>query len=388
MKIRTYLAPFALASLLLAAVPAQAAPGTLRIATWNIENLGFRDPPRGPAEQQNLASFLVELGAPVVAVQEIGGPAALAEVVARMPAGWRFVLGGSGGFRDATGRISVGFLWDDQRVELLVAEDLTGVPTEVDGVPIFHRQPVTAAFRTRDGGIDFRAIVVHLKAGRGAADERKRKLEIGVLRDLLAALAADPDEDRDVVVLGDFNHSPGSPEHAAFTAGAAVAYAQAKQERPTIVHFDDPIDHFALAPGLQEELRPASRTVHDRIAARDEIAWRRGWSDHVPVSIELDASRDRDAGARFGRLARFGGTALAPQRDVAARAPDPAPATPANAATDPFRPGARVRAILAGGGAADGELLQPLGDWVRLRATDGTLLAFPREQILRIERLR
>src|SRR5690606_3409634 len=132
---------------------------------------------------------------------------------------------------------SVGFVFDTTRVTLLVAEELASLPQQVEGTPIFHRVPVSATFRTSNGGLDFRAVVVHLKAGRTPADAAKRVLEVAALRRLLDTTLARDDEDQDLVVLGDFNHTFGTAEHAAMTEGGRFRYATSRVDKPTIVHF-------------------------------------------------------------------------------------------------------------------------------------------------------
>lgn len=374
-----------LALLLAGAALAQAPVVTL--GTWNIENLGFREPRRTDDDFTKIAQFITETGADVLAVQEIGGPEPLGRLIAKLP-GWRFVLGESGGFRGESGRISVGFLWNDARIELLAAEDLRGVPTSVDGVPIFHRQPVTACFRSRDGGLDFRAIVVHLKASRGTANEHKRKLEIAVLREILTHLGRADGEDQDIVVLGDFNHSPGSAEHAGFVAGGLVTYATSSQARPTIVHFDDPIDHFALTADFRDELRHDSRSVHDRIARSDESRWRAHYSDHIPVTIQLDASRDRDPAAKFAPLAKWGGVALTASTAAPAAAPLEASGSPSGPGNE-FVTGARVRVTtMMSNQVFEGTLTAPLGDWILLRDAAGVMRAIPRTSVHHVALIR
>ena len=97
----------------------------LTVATWNLENL-FR--PAAAAGQDAyarkldaLASMIERLGPDVLAVQEVGDPLALDDLVARLPGDWHSVLS-----PDPDGRgIRVGFL---ARHELSDIERIGAVP--------------------------------------------------------------------------------------------------------------------------------------------------------------------------------------------------------------------------------------------------------------------
>ena len=84
----------------------------VRIGTWNLENL-FRPGPAGPstdavyqAKLDKLAATITALAPDVLAVQEVGDPAALADLAARVGGGWHVETAGSGRARDP-GRVAV-----------------------------------------------------------------------------------------------------------------------------------------------------------------------------------------------------------------------------------------------------------------------------------------
>jgi endonuclease/exonuclease/phosphatase family metal-dependent hydrolase len=365
----------------------------LRVGTWNLEQLGFRGDPKRPDDAiARIADHVRELGVDVLAVQEIGGPKPLAELTRALGESWEFVVGTTGGFRggDAPGRISVGFVFDTTRVTLLVAEELAGLPQQVEGTPIFHRVPVSATFRTSNGGLDFRAVVVHLKAGRTPADAAKRVLEVAALRRLLDTTLARDGEDQDLVVLGDFNHTFGTAEHAAMTEGGRFRYATSRVDKPTIVHFREPIDHFAIGRGLEPEVVADSRLVHDERLQQDPQTWRAVFSDHVPVTIEFDQRRDGDPTARFQPIE--GARTLTPDR----RETGSVRVVPASRGTtsvdadlpQPLQRNDRVRVLFVDSRPPfTGVLLATPDLWVHLRTDTGARLAIPREHVSRIEAL-
>jgi endonuclease/exonuclease/phosphatase family metal-dependent hydrolase len=395
-----------------AAAGAEPALARLRIGTWNLEHLGQHDNARTDDDFRKIAAFILDLDVAVLAVQEVAGPEPLARLVGELNARaaplagapsaatappFQFVLGTTGGFGDGTGRISVGFLWDDRRVELCQAEELLQLPRERDGLPIFHRVPVAAVFRARaggtGGGLDFRAITVHLKASRGTTNDAKRKAEVQSLLAYIGELHAKQGEDRDILVLGDFNHGYGSPAHAAFTANGLVRYLRTDGDPPTIVHFAEPIDHLAITEdGLDLEVVPASRRVHDELLRElGQEAWRATYSDHLPVTVDLIAELDRDPQARFSPAGAA--QELLPGSGAAAAAqpvsPGPAPGAPP--AADAFPVGCQVTVTYRGfEGEPErqqkGTLREPLGDWVVIDAGSDGVLAFPAARVVCVHR--
>jgi len=302
------------------AVTTKAPASKIRVGTWNIEHLGSRTkfqnrpdaPPDRTAEQlEQVAKFIAGMGVDVLAVQEIFNPAALQRLLTHLGDDYRFVLGTTGVYGDT--RISVGFLWNRARVELLHCGEMSDFPRKVGDLAVFHRKPVNAGFRAilADGskGMDFRAITVHLKASRGTKNENKRSTEARILVDYIRKLAQDPAEDKDIVVLGDFNHTYGAPACQVFTAQDVLHYVRPSGQaplKPTIVWFDEPIDHIALSQGIRAALLPDSHRVHSQLVdwsldgdalAASKAVWRTTYSDHFPVTIELQSARDLDPDA-------------------------------------------------------------------------------------------
>lgn len=360
-------------------------PATLRIGTWNLEQLGIRgDPPRSEADHQAIADYIQKLEVAVLAVQEVGSDQALDDLCRRIGPTFANVLGTTGGFSDGKGRVSVGFVYDTSKVELLHAAELLQLPTRAEGLPIFHRIPVTACFRTRQGGLDFRAVSVHIKAGQKPDDFQKRRLEVSALHGWLATLLQTPGEDQDVVVLGDFNHSYETEAATVFQRDGLVRYLKsAKATDPTISHFDAPIDMFAVTRGF-DEVVDASYDVHNEDGLRDKATWQRVYTDHFPLTLALAADRDRDPQATFTqepqeRRLPAKGRAHA---DGPQTVPVPAPAS-GTRAVDVLTTGSRVLVITTDA-RVSGTLLRPLGDWIWLRDQQGLVRAFPVAAVLEV----
>lgn len=388
--------------LLLPAAVAQAPSPTIGIGTWNLEFLGatgnYRQdlPLRDGDDFAKIGAYVRELGVAVLAVQEICGEPPLRKVATGAGPTWDLVLGTTGGWDDGITAQNIGFLFDTARVELLWSEELLDFPRTLDGVPIFHRVPVTACFRDKATGTDFRAVTVHLKAGQKPDDLKKRKLEATVLRDWLVLLQNGTSEDQDIVVLGDFNSTYGTDPQQVLEGAGAVRYLRTAEPTPTILHFPEPIDQIAPSPRFGE-VDAASFRVHGPLPTDDRAAWRKTYSDHFPVTVALRATGDDDPKAAFSR-ANAGNVLPVSQRAGASAAATPAPAaagrggraarTPANADTAaPIRVGDLVEIVLeAGGPPVRGTLLRELGDWVYLRDTNGVVRAYPATRVLAVRK--
>ncbi|HLU40013.1 MAG TPA: hypothetical protein VK081_11540, partial [Planctomycetota bacterium] len=117
-------------------------------------------------------------------------------------------------------------------------------------------------------------------------------------------------------------------------------------------------------------------------------AWHRTYSDHFPLTVDLDARRDQDPSATF-RPARAG-QELRPGGGSAASTPA-APVQPAQPVPPPqpaqgyfgLRPGMHVQVRLIDDRVFEGTLVSPLGpDWIEIDA--GYLIAFPTRNVLSV----
>lgn len=269
----------------------------LRLGSWNLEYLGSRnDPPRTDEDMQAIADYIRDLGVQVLAVCEINGEKPLKDLVKRIGPDWKFVLGTSGRLGQE-GQVAPGILWDDSRVEMLGAGELSELATRVSSGLVFHRQPVVGAFRDRAGGPDFRVVSVHFKAGRTPEDFERREAEARALSGYLQKLVADSGEDNDIVVMGDFNHDPSAAESGAWKEKAFAKFLTGRGR--SIIHFDRQIDH-AVPLGTFEEVKEASFTIHNKEGLRDPKKWRNTYSDHFAVTVDLEAVPDDDPAARLG----------------------------------------------------------------------------------------
>lgn len=384
---KKHLLPSLLSLLLAPSLWAQG--GEFRVGTWNLEFLGaegnYRNnlPPRDDRDYAAIGRKVVELGVCVLAVQEICGEEPLRKVAAGAGPNWAVLLGTTGKWDDGKTAQSIGFLYDRTVVELLLAEELLQLPREFEGQPIFHRVPVTACFRHRNTGCDFRLVTVHLKAGQKAADAQKRRGEAQHLAAWLDALGQDQAEDPDILLLGDFNSTYGAEPERLFGHSKLRRYLQHRAPTPTIMHFAEPIDQI-VAGNTFRELRTDSMLVDGDCDGLTPEAWRKTYSDHFPVTVTVVAHGDDDPQATFAR----GNQEQWLPRPVARPRPSPGDTVPtrpdARPAAWPPAVGARIT-VYVEQGKHEGLLMHPLpmdrDGWVALQ-TDAGVVAVPCSRVL------
>lgn len=263
----------------LTAVPADR-DGEIAVLSWNLE--WFMDPEHGPVDdvrQLNGArGALAALDADLIALQEIGSPAALAALLDGLP-GYAGVLS------------SYDF---PQRLALLYrAPFALRSVRELEGFDDAGRPPLEVELEdTRDGSA-WLAIVLHAKAY-AEVESWQRRVRFA---DGLHAYLARRHTGARVLIAGDFNDQlfsstvPGhmSP-YASFTADPAFATPTEALERSgegSTARGEALLDHIVLSAALAQRLVPDSADVlRGELLARDP-SLSATVSDHFPVALRL-----------------------------------------------------------------------------------------------------
>ena len=273
---------------LLALLPSAAIAGDLKVATWNLEWLTTRPPgdpalpadvvPKTAADFAVLRRYAAQLGADVVAMEEVDGPAAASLL---FPAD----------------RYALYFTGDDvvQRVGIAVRRgiavhrnpDLTGL----DLYPEARHHLRSGLDLTLDlPSGPLRLLAVHLKTGcqRDNLDTSSRP-QCATLRGQLPVLrgwiAQRRREDVPFVMLGDFNRWMGPEDDmlAALRADAPLALADEGHDSPCWGggRF---IDHILAGGAARGWLDPGSLRV---LVYREGADRKEHLSDHCPVSARF-----------------------------------------------------------------------------------------------------
>ena len=188
-----------------------AQPKEIEVGAFNIEwfpckddgemmknyDINLRRPPSGNATNiPALFNLLKKLDIELLGVVEIVDPALL-EKSAQEHLGPQFKVA----YAPSAGSQKVGFLYDSSVLEII------GQPEIYASVKLkpnsWLRPAFRAYFKTKPNGMDFHAIVAHLKAGPSGWGQREQQWK--VLEEILKTL---PEEsgDKDIVLMGDFNN--------------------------------------------------------------------------------------------------------------------------------------------------------------------------------------
>lgn len=284
---------------------------TVRVVTWNVEH--FVDPFDSPyvdAERENQPARSMESGkiegfvaairtldADVVVLQEFESEAYL-EVLARErfpDLGYRFFAG----TESPTWYQNVVVM---SRLPLGVLRSYANVTTPVEGIADSLGRPETQSLvNNRMWLVDvlarpdyaFSLAGLHLKAGRSARDVGFRTGQIRLLHLELARLLRER-PGANVLVAGDLNSVPGSPELALLLgpSGGPVALIDPFRDRPAPTHPSDrptrQLDHLLPNAGMFAEMVADSARVATPLPIDEMVRV----SDHLPV-IATFLARDR-----------------------------------------------------------------------------------------------
>jgi endonuclease/exonuclease/phosphatase family metal-dependent hydrolase len=317
----------------------------VKVGTWNLENLfrpdtGSGSPTTGPAYDAKLAALsrtVNATGIDVLAVQEVGSPGALADLMSRLDGSWTADLATPDGRGIRVGVISRLPVLEVEAVRSFPAH-LAPVQVDDDGTTMDEMGRPALRVRVRapgtgaELGTDIDVVSVHLKSkllsfpgGRFSPrdeDERaryavyalhRRAAEASAVRVYATAVLGDQGRDRLMVVAGDLNDEPaaastqillGPPGSEIGTAGFErpdrgdgqrlwnLAALIPEEERYTRVYRGRPelIDHALVSKAAVDkvvEVRtggPPPQSVTDDPTQRvDEPG-----SDHRPVVVTLD----------------------------------------------------------------------------------------------------
>lgn len=262
----------------------------LDIVNWNIRYFNELDASR----VRLITKIMGEINADIFVLQEIADQA-LEEVATALNGSgagfYKTAYGHSGG----TQRVS--FLYDTEWVRTkedfaeLFADEPNTLPNS--SKRIFPRLPFHNVFlgRSSDGRIDFHLAGVHLKAYMGPNDPGTEQRRLSAER--LARWVENETEDKDVIVLGDWNKAPEAPEWKAIQdlerAGQVRFHAwnhknegshfyKGKLSRIDLVMVSDDIEKVAVVK--EAKVIPWKRVFESSTLRNDLIA---RISDHMPV---------------------------------------------------------------------------------------------------------
>jgi len=296
---------------------------TLRVATWNLRwfPVGTApDHPQGSAEPTDLDWLICTIRwmqVDILAIQEsLATPEATQawnilrnQLSTQTGETWRW-------HRQRCGRPDnhhIGFLWNHSRVALSKFDSLWQLNAKASST----RNPCASGLRpghyafvqarTKDGA-DFHLIAVHLKSGPTVFAVEERQKALNRIDKAVAPLLK---QDRDVVILGDFNTMGAGDRHSQRSELKYLRRFVAKEKpgfldlpvQPQCSHYfrgrGAQLDHILVAKDMKEIAVESIQVTGycamagcQRIRGDYPLAYRR-LSDHCPIVVEIE-NTDQD----------------------------------------------------------------------------------------------
>ncbi len=311
------------------------------VGTWNIECLkdgasrGFPEyktleeklPPRSDADYATLAEIITSLDAKLLVLEEINGfdPAAeapddavsrsheLDRLVSKLaPRQFAYVIASSGSSSEDK---RIAFLYDEDWLQLGWYCRASLPNEDVQGKPLFDRQPLLGYFKIFTDGTernDFVVVGVHLASGQPLAKNHDKAMKR--ITDWIASERSTtgciPPGEFDVLIAGDFNAGRFDQYDETFwttmESGDWDVLADDPSYPSTRLAGKPPgstvsqIDYVIVSKGTGglagDEITQTTATVHTALVAQHGggLQFRTKASDHLPVTVTLSVTQDND----------------------------------------------------------------------------------------------
>lgn len=323
------------------------------VTTWNIEHLGspgrgfgggfggfgryaqpqrFDELPlRTPEQLKEIAKFIhTDLKSDIIALQEVAitnqrrhrsRNKPLDQISSELNklqegANWSYFLPHVDVVpeKDDERNMFVGFLWNQKRVRLLRAFEMSMTDQVLAGKEIFSRKPMIGYFEEvrADGspGIDFVLVNVHFASGQNNDENHliaMTLIEFNIAIDLAKHTVSEPQ----IIILGDFNENPerADAEGKPLTSPALVAHMRFKGYTDLATsdmaftrmnnRLDSLIDHVMVNRSARALLIEPKASIYKPgggLLGKKELFadWRGTFSDHFPLSFKIKSSKDND----------------------------------------------------------------------------------------------
>jgi len=308
---------------------------SVNITSWNVEHLGSSGrgfgggfgggnlPLRTDDQLNDIGVFIgTTLRPDVLALQEVSITSVdedghsiskqLALIVESAGSNWKYYLPPKGPDHTVNS-MYVGFMWNNDVVKgvsfapMDLPQDL-----ELAGKDLFDRIPVVGYFEARNGSKttnDFALVNVHMASGKGHDENHLIAMTL-IEFELNKQLKNMGVKESDRIILGDFNDNP----YELTKSGSKAKYSGALYEHMEFKGYKDYVVEGFHATRMDSALRSVidhvlvnSSAQKHLVAGQDQAAiylpeggeasfaqWRKTYSDHFPVSIQLKVSGSDD----------------------------------------------------------------------------------------------
>jgi len=280
-------------------IVAPPAAGQLRVVTWNVQFLGRRNPPRSDAQLKLMAERMREWRPAVIAMQEIQSNQRIKQLVALLGPTWK-VNPGAGWDAGKTQEDETCLLWDTSKVKCLATK------AHLKDYRYTNRPPFSGTFQPTAGGDPFVVISNHAYPGGSDQADQHRVRQGKFYRQLVLAMLADEQYPDDILLVGDFNGTPGNSPHT--TIQPPIGSRRSPSQDEPLLHLlaksngagtmagrgrGADIDHIYVTQTVLRRRLAAATSVVIRPAGYGETAaeFDRTYSDHLPVYVDIAAQR-------------------------------------------------------------------------------------------------
>lgn len=305
----------------------------LNILTWNIENLGSQGrgatqgfgatelPLRTDLDLQYIGGFIEQvLKADIIAIQEVaitdvvdGIPVnePLNKIITFMGPEWQYAIAPKR--KDDTEKSQyVGYIWNSSTVRALDILPMPVPQVSLAGKPLFEQVPLIGYFEALGfrGEAENDFVLVNVQLSEGEDNDENHLIAIThVEQQLTPVLKAVGITEQDRIILGTFNDNPyrankeGEPlytnalyDHMSFKGYEDAVQVDAHSTRMDL-QLSSVIDHILINEAASKHILGEERADIwlPKAGASVFPAWRRTYSDHFPIRIQLRVSYDDDA---------------------------------------------------------------------------------------------
>ncbi|MEZ4746642.1 MAG: hypothetical protein R3C41_11255 [Calditrichia bacterium] len=263
---------------------------TLEIASWNIEQF----PLQADITVDKVAAIMLQLDIDLYGVQEINNVNHMQALVdslnsADPAANYQFRLNPA-----ISGDLKTGIIYKGSQITVLSETTLFNGDNDFAGRP-----PYVVRLQASNNGLsfDFSIIVLHLKAFGDQESEDRRRRSIQKLENYIDTQLANPDNDPDYIVLGDWNDVLTDPagdnvflpflDNSAQYEFLTLPLTSDPNEFTYVAGFNSLIDHIMITTSIDAQY-PTERAF---ILKLDEEVSRYipDVSDHRPVAVSFPA---------------------------------------------------------------------------------------------------
>ncbi len=249
---------------------------TCRIVSWNIELVGERGTPRTDEQLAAVAERMGGFNGSIHVLQEIYDLEILQHIVDEMPGEWDIFYPGN----------EHAIVYDPNQVRMVrgsIMNPETAYPGKSSSVPVMSVFRAVGIYAE-----PFMVVSIHCKA-----NSPSTQTEEGLwIAERVGELQGDPDEVRDIILIGDTNGEPDAPPDVQLLGNGLLM--RLANEDITDVR-DRCVDHcYATGTAYEKFPLQSAMIVGPDFYSETNSVFRETYSDHYPVIVDFKPDSNTD----------------------------------------------------------------------------------------------